>query len=277
MKSGDAVAERQTAGVEPGPPGSALEVSTLRTGEQLEAAARLLWAVWEARTAAERTQVISTSMLRTLAHTGNYVAGAFLGEQMIGCTVGFLETGSGQVNSLHSHITGVHQPERNRGTGFALKRHQRQWALENGLDLVTWTFDPLVSRNAYFNLCKLGGTVTDYRPDFYGQMDDGANTGDRTDRLLVEWTLRAEWVERAMDNDDPGLRRHASVEPGAELIAVPEDIGLLRQTDPLQALNERFAVRDRFLSLFAEGYRVVGMTRTREYVLLPHDRIASYE
>ncbi|MFC7527706.1 GNAT family N-acetyltransferase [Actinoplanes sp. GCM10030250] len=256
--------------------GASPEVIMLRTGDQLEAAARLLWTVWEAGSDAERGEVISTSMLRTLAHSGNYVAGAYVDDQLIGCTVGVFGACDGKVDRLHSHITGVYQPGRNRGTGFVLKRHQRQWALDNGLDIVTWTFDPLVSRNGYFNLCKLGARVTEYRPDFYGRMDDGANTNDRTDRLLVEWPLRSEWVEEAMTGD-PGLRRHAAVVPGAQVIAVPEDIRMLREAEPEQAKRMRFEVRDRFLSLFADGYQVVGMSKDREYVLLPSSMSAAYE
>ncbi|MEV6298424.1 GNAT family N-acetyltransferase [Actinoplanes sp. NPDC051861] len=251
------------------------EVVMLRDGDELEEAAHLLWRVWEAGSDAERGEVISTSMLRTLAYSGNYVAGAYVDGQLAGCTVGVFGRLNGQY-CLHSHITGVTELGRDRGTGFALKRHQRQWALDNDLDTVTWTFDPLVSRNGYFNLCKLGATVVDYVPDYYGRMDDGANTNDRTDRLLVEWPLKAEWVAKVMAGDS-GLRRHVTVVPESQLIAVPEDIRMVRATEPEQAESARYATRDRFQSLLQQDYQVVGMTKDHAYVLLPAGMIATYE
>ncbi|BCL12285.1 hypothetical protein GCM10017556_00240 [Micromonospora sagamiensis] len=252
-------------------------ITALHTAEQIEAAADLLWTVWGARTDAERSELITVGLLRTLCHSGNYVVGAYQHGRLVGCTVGMFGAQAGRPDHLHSYITGVYQPERNRGTGFALKRHQRRWALDRGLDTISWTYDPLVCRNGYFNLCKLGATVTDYRPDFYGRLDDGVNTNERTDRLLVEWDLRSEWVEQAMVGEPGAARRHARVVPGAELIVVPEDIELLRRTDRRRAQSERFAVRDRFLALFDDNYRVVGMTRNHEYVLLPAGLTPSYE
>lgn len=254
-----------------------LDVVTLQSGAQLEAAAELLWTVWGAKTSAERSEVISTSLLRTLSYAGNYVAGAYHDGQLVGCVVGVFGARSDRPDHLHSHIMGVYQPERNRGTGFALKRHQRQWALERGMETISWTFDPLVCRNGYFNLCKLGATVISYEPDFYGRLDDGVNTNEHTDRLLAEWSLRSEWVERAMAGQAGTMRRHARAVPGAELIAVPDDIGMLRRTDRQLAQHERYAVRDRFLTLCADGYRVVGMTKNCEYVLLPADATPAYE
>lgn len=252
-------------------------IVALHTDEQIEAAAELLWTVWGARTAAERSEVISVSLLRTLCHSGNYVVGAYRDGHLIGCSVAMFGARGGRPDHLHSCITGVHQPERNRGTGFALKRHQRRWALERGIETISWTYDPLVCRNGYFNLCKLGATVTAYRPDFYGRLDDGVNTDERTDRLLVEWALRAEWVEQAMAGEPGAVRRHALVVPGAELIVVPEDVELVRRTDRPRAQQERYAVRDRFLALFAQDYRVAGMTKAHEYVLVPAGTIPAYE
>jgi len=76
-----------------------------------------------------------------------------------------------------------------RGVGFALKQAQRAWALERGAASMRWTFDPLVSRNARFNLAKLGAVAIDYTVDFYGPLDDGIDANDETDRLTVEWAL----------------------------------------------------------------------------------------
>ena len=73
--------------------------------------------------------------------------------------------------------------------GLALKQHQRRWALGRGIMTIEWTFDPLVRRNAYFNLVKLGARVVGYEPAFYGAMHDAFNDGDDTDRAVVRWNL----------------------------------------------------------------------------------------
>ncbi|MFI1994398.1 GNAT family N-acetyltransferase [Actinoplanes sp. NPDC020271] len=247
------------------------DVELLRTAGQLEAAAQLLWNVWGARTVAERTEVISTSLLRTLFHTGNYVAGAYVHGELVGCIVGFFGSLSvdGRPDHLHSSIAGVLRAESNRGVGYAMKRHQRQWALERGLRTVRWTFDPLVSRNAYFNLCKLGATVASYETDYYGQLDDGVNNNQDTDRLLLNWDLLDPWVEQAIIGEFGEMRRHALASPEAVVIEVPEDISRLREVDGVRAERERAQVRERFRSLLSQGYRVVGMDKARKYILLP--------
>lgn len=257
----------------------ALAVERLHTAEHLQAAAELLWTVWGAKTGAERSQVISTTLLRTLVDSGNYVMGAYRDRtQLVGCSVGVFGASVGERDHLHSYITGVYQPERNRGAGFVLKRHQRAWALERGITSIRWTFDPLVRRNAYFNLCKLGATVTHYVPNFYGTMEDGTNTvDDPTDRLLVDWDLDADWVGKAMVNEWSTLRRHACVPNRAKTISVPPDADYLRRTDRGRALALRLEVRDRFVGLLDGGYRVAGMDKDRNYVLVPRDVEPSYE
>ena len=91
---------------------------------------------------------ITVEMMRALSHAGNYVAGAFEGDRLAGGSVG-----SSAGHPLHSHVTGA---AIGRGIGFALKLHQRAWALARELERITWTYDPLVRRNAHFNLAKLG-------------------------------------------------------------------------------------------------------------------------
>jgi predicted GNAT superfamily acetyltransferase len=257
----------------------AASVVMLRTADELDAAAELLWKVWGAQGGAERNEVISGVLLRTLKHSGNYVAGVFDGPRLIGCAVGMFgsHASDGSVDHLHSYIAGVDPERSDRGVGYAMKRHQRQWALDHDLKKIMWTFDPLVARNAYVNLCKLGATVVSYEPEFYGRLDDGLNTDQSTDRLMVKWDLLAPWVERAMNGDRTGMRRLAVVLPVAERIAIPEDISVLREKDPDQAERERDNVRRQFQSLIARGYRVAGLSRDGEYVLLPDGVDAVFE
>jgi predicted GNAT superfamily acetyltransferase len=194
---------------------------------------------------------VTGELLRALGHSGHYVVGAYDGEQLIGASVAFATAdGSGE---LHSHITAVAPGLAGRGLGLTLKGHQRAWAAEHGLVAVRWTFDPLVRRNAWFNITKLGVAVEAYLPDFYGPMDDAINRGEASDRLLVRWAV----------SDEP------PPPPGeAELTcATPEDIEALRAADPTAASAWRAAVRDGLGGAFADGYGVVGFTKEGEYQL----------
>ena len=204
----------------------------------------------------------------------------------------FLGAHDGAVH-LHSHIVGLLPETRARGVGLAVKLHQRAWALARGIDLVTWTFDPLVRSNAYFNLTKLGAEATAYHPDFYGAMDDGINAGEESDRLLVTWALDspravaasegAVGVGLAAPTDDTVLveagtavlleedgRGRPVAHPcrGPRLLCrVPADIVALRRADPALARQWRRAVRDTLGAAVAEGYRATAATRNGWYVL----------
>jgi len=162
-----------------------VEVAELHEIGELTEAAELFIEVWRTPRA---EAPCSPALLRALAHSGNYVAGARLEGDLVAASVGFLHPAGDSVG-LHSHITGVRAEVQGRGVGFALKQHQRAWSLSRELRLVTWPFDPLVRRNAFLNLVKLGAEIVEYLPDFYGPMRDGINAGDETDRCLVSWPL----------------------------------------------------------------------------------------
>jgi len=132
---------------------------------------------------------ISSDILKALAHSGNYVAGAFLDGRLIGGLVGWLGRDPSEHLHMHSHILGVLPGSEAHGLGFELKQHQRRWCLARGVTSMEWTTDPLVRRNAYFNLTKLGAVAPRYLVDFYGEMRDGINAGDESDRLLIRWEL----------------------------------------------------------------------------------------
>ena len=170
-----------------------------------------------------------------------------------------------------------------RRVGFALKLHQRAWALEHGIETITWTFDPLVRRNAYFNLARLGARVDAYLVDFYGDMADGINAGQGSDRLLVRWPLRADDVAAAaagrlaepdlpgvvlLEADDHGGPLPHSPPPAGTLLCwVPPDIEELRRRNPPLARDWRREVRAAFTATLADGGRVVGIRRPGWYVI----------
>jgi predicted GNAT superfamily acetyltransferase len=231
------------------------EIRELVSMDEMERAARLIDAIWG------EDRIMTPALLRALSTHGNPVIGAFRGDELIGAQVGFLGMERGRT-ILHSHITGVARGLEHRGLGLELKRAQRDWCLANGIDTVTWTFDPMVARNAYFNLVKLGAVADRFHRDFYGAMQDELNVGDRSDRLEVRWELRSERVERA-------LAGHPK-EPDAidtERVHVPEDYHALRQTDPEAASRWRDSVADALEEVLARGLRATWFLREGAYVL----------
>ncbi|MCA2214221.1 GNAT family N-acetyltransferase [Jidongwangia harbinensis] len=229
---------------------------------------------------------VTGELLRALTKAGNYVAGAYADGELVGAGVGFF--GAPAHRELHSHIAGVSAAARGRNVGFALKLHQRAWALDRGVAAITWTYDPLIARNAYFNVVKLGAEPVEYLPNFYGGMLDGINAGDETDRLLVRWDLTAPHVEDAaagrirrvdaaalraagavvgLDRAGDGTPVAGSPDGGTVLVAVPPDVGALRGTDPGLARRWRIAVRDVVRPLLTGGGRITGFDRTGWYVV----------
>jgi predicted GNAT superfamily acetyltransferase len=211
-------------------------------------ASAVLSAVW----GGDRTGM-PPNLVRALAHAGHYTAGVFDGDRMIGASVAFF--GPPAERTMHSHITGILPGHRGLGLGRRIKAHQRTWALEHGVERITWTFDPLVARNAHFNLTVLGARAVEYLENHYGAMDDGVNRADESDRLLVEWDLL----------------RPAPVAPRADEVAatvpVPDDIETLRDRRPAEAARWRRAVRRDLAGPMSAGMRIAGFDARSGYLL----------
>jgi predicted GNAT superfamily acetyltransferase len=222
--------------------------------------------------------VIPVEVLWALAHGGNYAAGAYDrdSDALLAASMGFFTSPPGR--TMHSDATGTDPAGRDRGLGMALKLHQRAWALDLGLREITWTFDPLVARNAHFNLVKLGADVVEYCVDFYGAMDDGLNAGQGSDRLLVSWDVRAPVgsargliVERGepllVDDDGRPAPQLAGPDARRVTVAVPHDIVEVRAADPDRARAWRVAVRETLGAELGQGGRVVGFASPQGYVV----------
>jgi predicted GNAT superfamily acetyltransferase len=194
-------------------------------------------------------QVPQSNLLRALAHAGNPLLAATGDGHPTGFALGFLGWNGGL--HLHSHMTAVVAGERSRGVGYALKLWQRAVCLRAGVDEVRWTYDPLIARNAHFNLVKLGAEVLAYRPDFYGAMDDTVNAGDHSDRFEVSWRLRSARVLDALAGRPP-----APAGPAVATLAVPPDYDHLRRTAPDEAARIRLRVRRELQRTAAAGLRV---------------------
>ena len=200
-------------------------------------------------------QHIPPELGRAIVESGGYVVAARRGDVVVGASVAVVGASGGHVH-LHSHITGVVPSEQRNGVGLALKRHQRAWARERGMDRIVWTFDPLVRRNAHFNLGRLGARATRYEVDFYGPVRDSINGDDDTDRLVVEWATAGE--------EGPGPI--AATAPDA-VVATPSDIVALRATDAAAAHRARLEVREAVGARMAAGWTIVGVDVDGSYVL----------
>jgi predicted GNAT superfamily acetyltransferase len=261
-----------------------VQVRELHLVTELQAAAALYQQVWQTDL---RTAPVSPDLMRALSHAGGYVAGAFEGARLVAAGLAFHT--DGVEAGLHSHIAAVLPDMQGRDVGRALKLHQRAWALERAISTISWTYDPVLRRNAWFNLTKLGAHAVGYLVDFYGAMDDAQNAGDESDRVVALWSLQAEHVHKAADSIAIDVDEDALIEQGAAvalrdhggepelsgvpmgarqvLAQIPEGVQALRQSDPARARRWREATRSVLEPLLAGPYVATGFTRSGCYVL----------
>lgn len=247
--------------------------------------------IWES----SPLEVVPDHLLWTIAKEKGLVLLACTETQIpVGFAFGFLSrTGTGQLK-LASHQMGVLPGYQNEGIGYQLKLAQRAWALAQGINLITWTFDPLQSRNGYLNLRKLGGVCAGYFRNLYGEMRDELNQGLPSDRFQVDWWVAADWVARRLARPAPSpaiadlpllnptspaddrLEPPPPFKPGHERyyrVAIPADLNQLKATAPALALAWRLHTRAIFEAAFAAGYTVVDLLREgdRNFYLLQKD------
>ena len=200
---------------------------------------------------------ITPNLLQAMIHSGAYLSGAFIDSNCVGAAFAFPATTGGL--HLHSHMTAVLDSFRDKGIGHALKVDQYKWAKQNNYKEITWTFDPLVARNAKLNILKLGVDISAYYPNFYGDMPDELNAGDESDRVMASLKVVG---------DTPTSRSVISTpDKSAVLIAIPDDIVAIRGKDLAENLRWRRSVRDEFVSALARGGKVIGFSANNEYVV----------
>jgi len=200
---------------------------------------------------------ITPNLLQAMIHSGSYLSGAFIENKLVGAAFAFPATNQGL--HLHSHMTAVLDEYRDKGVGYALKVDQWNWAKQNNYSHLSWTFDPLVRRNAKLNIVKLGVEILGYYPNFYGEMSDALNAGDESDRLMVSWKTSL---------DAPKARDLiANPKPNDILIAIPEDIVAIRSTNQRESMRWRRQVREQFMAAFEKDGKVIGFSTNNEYVV----------
>ncbi|HEX7294342.1 MAG TPA: GNAT family N-acetyltransferase [Pyrinomonadaceae bacterium] len=197
---------------------------------------------------------------------GGWTLGAFVGERM----VGFVHHMAGvrPNNELfgYSHMMAVAKDYQNKGIGARLKWAQRERSLDEGRDFIKWTWDPMQSRNAHFNLNRLGVTVEAFGENFYG-MDYNADPaqkeenrpGLQSDRLFASWRLNSDRVRRLAAGEEHHIAANA-----VSSIAVPSEWGVLVKADVATARREQARVRDQFKKAFAEGLVCAAFERDRD-------------
>lgn len=274
-------------------------IRLLEKPEDMIAVVELQRIVWPG----SETDVIPAHVLITAAHNGGLVLGAYEGDTLTGYVFGFpgidmLPDGA-QLKHC-SHQLAVRPDARDAGLGFTLKRAQWQMLRQQGLTHATWTFDPLLSRNANLNIAKLGATCNTYLRSYYGEMIDGLNFGLPTDRFQVDWWLISRRVERRLGNHPrgaltlehtlqagcqplyaPQAHRDGLLPPPEQIppfseniiaVEIPPDFTALKAADMELAHDWRVYTREVFEAAFSSGYIVTDFIfeHGRSFYVLSH-------
>ena len=237
-------------------------------------------------------QFASPELLRAMQHAGCVLYGASDGDgeagdgaPLVGFVLGFVGIRDGL--HLHSHMLAVVPERRSGGVGAALKLAQRAWALDAGIAEVRWTFDPMLLANARFNLLKLGAVAVRFLPNFYGEMADELNRGERTDRFELTWPVGSDRVEAALSSGSPptpapdgavalldALGDPSAPEPSPTgrgpgdraLVAIPPNHMSLRRERPELAAAWRDAAAEAFAACFDHGLSATAVTNDGRYL-----------
>jgi predicted GNAT superfamily acetyltransferase len=269
-------------------------VRALQSYDEMLAVEELSRLVWPS----SETDIVPAHLCLAIAHNGGLVLGAFESEEMIGFLFGFLATDGESPPELAmtslkhcSHQLGVHPDHRNKGIGFLLKVAQREFVVGQGVRLVTWTYDPLLSVNAHLNIRRLGAVCQTYMRDAYGTMRDALNIGVSSDRFQVDWWVTSHRVKvRLAQSREPlKLSDYMSAEiqtlntvisssngfitpgesiekPGSSLamVEIPSNFHQIRSEDLSLATQWREHTRQVFEMAFKAGYIVTDFVFEKE-------------
>ncbi len=226
-------------------------IRELVTGDEFEEAFIVQGEVWgfsDADRVASRLFAVNRLI-------GGVALGAYLEDRMIGFCLAFPGKKADGRPYLHSHMAGVVPEYQNRRIGRRLKLEQREEALRRGYGLIEWTFDPLETRNGFFNLERLGAIVRRYKPNAYGITTSRLHGSIPTDRLIAEWHLAGVRANSLIDAGKPVTKRVVRE------IEIPAEAAKVRSSHPDRAIEIQTRVREQFLQAFDEGLTVVGFRR----------------
>ncbi|MDW8327325.1 MAG: hypothetical protein RMK99_12215 [Anaerolineales bacterium] len=197
-------------------------------------------------------EVVPHHLLSTAAQNGGLVLGAFDGDKLVGFVFGFLgaegdnDDRPAMTRLKHcSHMLGVLPEYRDQHIGYRLKLAQREFVLRQGVRLITWTYDPLESRNAHLNIARLGAVCRTYKRDVYGSMSDALNVGLPSDRFQVDWWITSNRVRERLEGKRAALNLESFTSTGAPTLnpaQVSEADGLLHPAERFQKPEGTFAL-----------------------------------
>lgn len=253
-------------------------VKALKTMDELKLMQQIESEVWE-------MSPIPLHQTFTAVNNGGIVLAAFIENGIVGFCYSFAGFKNGK-SYLCSHMLAIKPEYRSKNIGAKLKMRQREIAIDKGYDLMTWTYDPLETRNAYLNLTKLNAVCNIYIENCYGEMTDGMNKGLPSDRFEVHWHLKSDYLSEGgrldvngavplniVRNNNDGLLQFVTTGYGelnarAYSLSVPKDFQKLKSENPSLALDWRLKTREKFQALFLAGYSAVR--------LVPYDGHAEY-
>ncbi|MBI3537943.1 MAG: GNAT family N-acetyltransferase [Chloroflexi bacterium] len=270
---------------------------------EFQAAENLERVVWQMP---DWRDAVPANLLIAAQKNGGLVLGAFVDARLVGFAFSFLARDAAPASlKHHSHMLAVLPEFQSRGIGLELKLAQRAICLTRGIDLMTWTFDPLQALNANLNLWRLGAHARHYLADAYGEMSDGLNAGLASDRFIVEWKMndarvracaqtepaRLDWANLLRDGareifsvafdapNVPRVRDQCALDGDTLLIEIPAQINALKTASLAVAREWRARTRAVFQNAFASGYRAENFVyaeqngaRRAAYVLRRDDR-----
>lgn len=263
-----------------------VQLNDLRTLEECQELVRLQKAIW-----GEDGETVPATTLMVSAKRGGILIGAQIGSR----TVGVLWSLPGLRHGIRthwSHLLGVLPEFRGQGIAERLKAAQRNRAMAQDVDLVEWSFDPLLAPAAHLNLHVLGGVGANYGVNMYGTLPGEMCAGTPTDRLLVEWHLRAANVKRRLalrDSKEPVVARSNEIMNAPVLIQaktdgdwvrfagsspipdqrhaivpIPPHFLEMQQLDTAKALEWRLGLREVMTAAFTHDFRVADFFIDRE-------------
>jgi predicted GNAT superfamily acetyltransferase len=235
-------------------PASTVIIRPLQNHDEFAGAVRLQREIW----GFQDVELLPLRLFVVASKIGGQILGGFDGNKMAAFCLCIPGLKAGSKPYLHSHMLGVLPEYRNSGLGRQMKWKQREFALDEGIDLIEWTFDPLEIKNAFFNINRLGAIVRRYVHNQYGTTSSHLHGGLPTDRLTAEWWIRSERVQ--------SVQRRGTVDhsPVVARIAVPANIAELRRTDRKAARDIQMSVAEQFDRHFSAGLGVTGFEKTHD-------------
>jgi predicted GNAT superfamily acetyltransferase len=229
-----------------------IETRALATHAEFNDAVRLQQEIWGFKD----IELLPLRLFVVATKIGGQAFGAFDGKRMVGFALSIPGLKAGGKSYLHSHMLGVLAGYRDSGVGRRLKLAQRDDALERGIDLIEWTFDPLEIKNAYFNIERLGAVVRRYVLNQYGTTTSHLHGGLPTDRCVAEWWIGSPRVKAIITGEK--FQRN----PVEVRIAIPAEIAELRMKDPTRARAIQQQASQEFERAFDRGLAVIGFDKS---------------